>query len=115
MINIYSNEDIDQAFQASETTPILIYKHSPICHLCDLAILEVQKFIAAEAKQFEFYQVDVIAQRPLSQLLEQRLNVLHESPQLLLVWKSICRWNLSHRHITQKKIKSEAELFLKSI
>jgi bacillithiol system protein YtxJ len=114
METIITDIDVAKAILASEDTPILIYKHSPICGLSETAILEWRRFMADESGRFRFYQVDVVAARQASLKIENLMNVRHESPQILLIWKSECQWHASHRNIREKELKAQAELFFQA-
>jgi bacillithiol system protein YtxJ len=96
---ILNEADVDKAWAASETGPILIYKHSPICGLSDTAILEWEQFMAIEPGRYQYYQVDVLEARGASKKIESLTQVRHESPQILLISKSACTWHASHRKI----------------
>lgn len=114
MESIFTKADADRAILESATRPVFIYKHSPICELCDDAILEWQQFMKADADRFTFYQVDVIAAREASKYIEQQLNVRHESPQVLMISDKNCVWHASHRAIKGNKMRSEADQFFLS-
>ena len=110
--------DVSQAVKAvasSALRPVIIYKHSPICGLSDIAIVEFERFRLGDQGRFDFFQVDVIGARPASQRLEQLLGVRHESPQVLMVWESRCVWHGSHRAIKQDRLAAEADAFFKTL
>ncbi len=82
---------------------VLLYKHSPTCGLCDIAIAEVSAF-AQSNPDVPVWMVDVIHQRPLSQRLEAMLGVQHESPQIIMVRRGDAVWNGSHRRVTRTRL-----------
>lgn len=104
-----------KAVSASAHKPAVIYKHSPICGLSDIAIVQFERFRLGETGRFDFHQVDVIGARPASQLLERLLGVRHESPQVLIVWDSRCVWHGSHRAIKQDRLIAEADAFFRTL
>ncbi len=81
----------------------MLYKHSPLCGLCDIAIAEVQQFVAANP-DVPVWMVDVIAQRPMSQGIAALLNVEHESPQVIMVRRGAAVWHGSHRRVTKVRL-----------
>ena len=110
--------DVSQAVKAvaaSALKPVIIYKHSPICGLSDIAIVEFERFRLGDTGRFDFHQVDVIGARPASRKLEQLLGVRHESPQVLMVWESRCVWHGSHRAIKEDRLLAEADAFFRSL
>lgn len=114
MIHIADASQAEKAVAASALKPVIIYKHSPICGLSDIAIVEFERFRLGDPGRFDFYQVDVIGARSASQMLERLLGVRHESPQVLMVWDSRCVWHASHRAIKEARLLAEADAFFKS-
>ncbi len=108
---IRTEDDVAKALVVSESQPIFIYKHSPICGLSDIAILEWERFLSEASERCRYYQVDVIAARPASRKIESLTQIRHESPQVLMISRSICIWHASHRGIKAEKIKSQTEEF----
>lgn len=106
---IATESDAARAVAASESIPVFIYKHSPICHLSSTAIREFREFIAGEGGGFRFFQVDVIAARAASLEIEDLTRIRHESPQALLIWKSECVWHASHGRIRAAELKAQAD------
>jgi len=81
----------------------LIYKHSPVCGASTTALRELSHF-SAELPAVPVYQVDVIGQRSLSQAMEDRLGIRHESPQVILFLDRLPVWNASHFKITRSAL-----------
>ncbi len=96
-----SDEQLRAALDAQDV--VVIYKHSPTCGLCDIAIAEVEAFVAV-SPETPVWMVDVLSQRPLSQRIEAMTGVRHESPQILLFRRGEQIWNGSHRRVTRAKI-----------
>ena len=82
---------------------VVLYKHSPLCGLCDIAIAEVNAFVDANP-DVPVWMVDVISQRPMSQRLAAMLDVEHESPQVIMVRRGESVWNGSHRRVTRTRL-----------
>ena len=77
----------------------VLYKHSPYCGLSHRAAREVEAFMA-EYPDVPVYLVDVVRDRPLSREIERRLEIRHESPQVIVVEGGTPRWSASHRGVT---------------
>ncbi|MDB5105629.1 MAG: ytxJ [Fibrobacteres bacterium] len=112
MQHITNESEAVTAVSASAGKPVIIYKHSAICGMCDIAIVEFERFRERESDRFAFYQVDVIGARKASQKIEALMQVRHESPQVLMIWDSRCLWHGSHRAIKEDRLRTEAEAFL---
>lgn len=100
-IPVVPEEQLQDEFATQEF--VLLYKHSPLCGLCDIAIAEVNAFVEANP-DVPVWMVDVISQRPLSQRLEAMLGVRHESPQVIMVRRGEPVWNGSHRRVTRTRL-----------
>ncbi len=92
MREIESASELDAAFQADIA---IIYKHSPICGASRWAREEVLEFAEAHP-EIPVYQIDVIDARPLSQEVEARLNIPHQSPQAIVLRAGRPAWSDSH-------------------
>ena len=93
---VITEQQLEDVFSESEYDPVVIFKHSP---RCPLSSLELSRF-ESRFHNKDFYIVDVISQRVISQLIAERLRVIHESPQLLVISKKQCIHHASHRSIT---------------
>jgi bacillithiol system protein YtxJ len=82
-----------------ERTPVLLYKHSPICGSSRRAQLEVMEFMAAHPA-LRVFQLDVIAERVLARDLAARLGVVHESPQAILLSGRSVIWHGAHGDVS---------------
>ena len=84
----------------------IVYKHSPTCELSAQAMEEV-KVLSRERDDVPIFPVDVLLQRSLSNEIESRLHIRHESPQAIIMQRGQPVWNGSHRQVTLKRL-SEA-------
>lgn len=79
---ITSTEDITAAVLLSNTTDVLIYKHSTRCGICWTAKRRLE---SVDTDALPIFIVDVLANRPLSVEIAERFGVHHESPQAILL------------------------------
>lgn len=98
-------EELDAIDQASFTAPQLIYKHSTTCGLCDI-IWDIVK-----ESDFELNYLDLLTYRPISNEIERRYNVQHESPQILLINDGKCVYHASHRKIKNEDIQQQLDIY----
>lgn len=92
---------VDEAsFEAVLAEPrAIVYKHSPACGTSAMALDEVKAYIDGGGP-IPVYVVDVVANRELSQTIARRLNVMHQSPQVILLEKGVPTWKTSHWEIS---------------
>ena len=104
-------KNFDEAVAWSADRPVFIYKHSSTCPVSTRAANHFNDFIKTD--KFSptplFTQVLVIENREISNEIESRLDVRHESPQLLLLKNRKVVWHASHFDITEENIKSALE------
>ena len=87
---------------------VWIYKHSPTCSISITALREVEAYTKAHP-EIPIYIVDVLGQRPLSNDLESRFGIRHESPQAILLRSGEPVWNDSHWRITAGVLADQGE------
>jgi len=92
-------EDLEQLLEKSRCNPIVIFKHSTQCPVSTSAYEEFLEF-TENAGDVLCGIVLVIENRSLSNRIESRLGVRHESPQAIVVENGRQTWNASHWSIT---------------
>jgi len=100
-------EDAERAVESSKAGLVVIYKHSPICHLSEMAIVEFDAFVRSNEARVSLYQVDVLDARPASQRIESLTGVRHESPQVLVLSEGAVVWHASHRRIRAEDLTAQ--------
>lgn len=82
---IESEQALDEVILSSHQAPVLIFKHSYRCAISGTAFNRMERSWDKKADSIKAYLVDVIGERPLSQLIAQKLDIIHESPQAILL------------------------------
>jgi len=82
----------------------IIYKHSPRCGMSASRKEVLDAFL--EENDVDVYLVDVLGQKDLSQYVEEKTGVKHESPQILCIKNSEVISHFSHMSITPEKLDS---------
>ena len=78
----------------SKERPVVIFKHSLTCPISAAAY---DRMLAFEG---EVQLLEVQRSRELSREIEDRLGVVHESPQIIVLRNGQVVWNASHFRIT---------------
>ena len=99
-------EDLDAALVRSWHHPVVIFKHSARCGISAQALDEVRTFVEAEPDAPDVCLVDVLSHRQVSKAVAHRLNVRHESPQILLVHEGRLPWHASHFRVTASALRT---------
>jgi len=96
--------DEGELFGALGEGTAIIYKHSSRCGICFRSMREIQRF-AAQNPDVPVFMIEVVESRPLSDLVEQRLGVRHQSPQAIVVRAGKAVWDASHLMVTAGKMR----------
>lgn len=87
--------EIDEILKISDK-PQVIYKHSYRCSISLIAKRSIESGMDSLLGQADFYLVDVVANRSVSEIIAKKIGVRHESPQIILVQKGKPFWQASH-------------------
>lgn len=97
-------EELEQTLEESKHHPVLLFKHSNACPISSRAFREFKSYLEHADQSVSYKLVVVQHARPVSNEIESRLNILHESPQAILVKDGHGVWNASHGAITATKL-----------
>lgn len=97
--NITSVEELNKAIELSNDKPVVLYKHSTRCSISSMALNRLER-AWTNTEDIQPFFLDLIAHRDLSQKIAEELNIVHESPQLILVKKGKAVYNASHMDIS---------------
>ncbi|MGB0881776.1 MAG: bacillithiol system redox-active protein YtxJ [Vicingaceae bacterium] len=106
---IESEADLEKAIELSKTNlGVAIFKHSTRCSISAMAKSRLDASWDFNEELPRFY-LDLISYREISQLIAERFNVRHESPQILIIKNGECVYNASHMSISVRSLHSELE------
>lgn len=93
-----TEEWLNALIEASYRQPQLIFKHSTRCNLSSRALHRLEKEWE-EGTPVTAHLLDLLAYRSLSNLISERLDVTHESPQAILIKNGVPAYHASHHKI----------------
>ncbi|MDA8016520.1 MAG: bacillithiol system redox-active protein YtxJ [Thermoanaerobaculia bacterium] len=100
-----SQEALDAAFTESQDQTVVLFKHSLICPTSSRAFDVFQSFVSDQLdERASFKLIEIQRQRALSREVEQRTEVKHESPQVLVLQDGQVIWHDSHWRITAEAL-----------
>lgn len=107
-INLTEVNQLNEIDAKSEEKPQVIFKHSTRCSVSSFAkrILTNEYSDEIENKA-DVYYLDLIAYREISNEIASRYNVIHESPQILVIQNGKCIYNASHSEVSFEKALQE--------
>lgn len=98
-----SEEEFNRLVE-DQTNSFAIFKHSSRCGVSSWVKRSFQGDWKSEYSQVNIYEVDVIRNRAISQLIAKNLNIHHESPQLIVVENGEVVHSESHNNIEAKSL-----------
>src|SRR5215208_4069819 len=105
-IHLTDEEQLKQIISKSQNKPQVIFKHSTRCSISAVALQRLQK--VAQPFDIDFYFLDLLAYRNISNKIAEVFAVHHESPQVLLVKDGDCIYEESHLGISINEIVDHA-------
>ncbi|KAF9657778.1 bacillithiol system redox-active protein YtxJ [Tenacibaculum sp. ZH5_bin.1] len=100
-----SIEQIKEIKELSNKQPIAIFKHSTRCGISSMVIKRFVNSFDEELKDFKVYYLDLFSYRDVSNEIGHTFQVLHQSPQLLVVKNGEVISHASHYDIARIDLK----------
>jgi bacillithiol system protein YtxJ len=106
--NITTIEELETAIKTSFDKNVLIFKHSTRCIISKTVLRNFEDDATKDANEkIEFYFLDLLEHRNVSNEIANKLNVEHQSPQILLISNGKCFFNASHEAIDFKGLQEK--------
>ncbi len=93
--------------EKSAEKPQVIFKHSTRCSISSVAKSRLER--SAAPANVDFYFLDLIKHRTISDKIAGDFDVYHESPQLLLIKNGECVYDESHSGISMDDLAEQLE------
>lgn len=106
-IPLTTASQLDSIKNASADKPQVIFKHSTRCSTSSMVLNRLER--AAVPENVDFYFLDLISYRHISNKIAEDFNVHHESPQVLIIRDGECIYDESHMAITIDEIAEQAQ------
>lgn len=98
--NITTPEQLNEIDLFSEQTAVLIFKHSTRCSISVAALNRIERNWNEEAQnKLKVYYLDLLRYRNISDEIAQRYNIIHQSPQALIIKNGKCIFSQTHSEI----------------
>ena len=107
-IPLRDEDQLRQICENSAGRPQVIFKHSTRCSTSALVKNRLER--AAQPESIDFYYLDLLSHRPISNSISQTFRIEHESPQVLLIVNGKCVYDESHLGITMDGILERSEI-----
>lgn len=105
-IALETEMQLNEIRQRSSDRPQVIFKHSTRCSTSALVKSRLER--SALPGSIDFYYLDLLRYRPVSNKIAETFRIEHESPQVLLIRNGECIYDESHLGITMDDILEKA-------
>src|SRR6476469_7901353 len=105
-IHLTDEEQLKNIISNSQNNPQVIFKHSTRCSISSVALQRLQR--VSQPSDIDFYFLDLLSYRKISNKIVQVFDVPHESPQVLVVRDGQCVYEESHMGISMNEIVEHA-------
>jgi bacillithiol system protein YtxJ len=103
---IHTDKELEEAITESYEKPVLLFKHSTRCAISSMAFDRLDRnWEDGEMKETIGYMIDVIGDRGISDSVQHRFGIRHESPQLLLLRDGKVIFHDSHMGIAYDSLR----------
>lgn len=106
-IALTSGAQLDEIVKKSAEKTQVIFKHSTRCSISSVAQQRLQKGKLPE--DIDFYYLDLLSYRGISNQVADTFKVHHESPQVLVIKDGKCVYDESHLAISMDEIVDQAK------
>ena len=103
--HVILEEALETIVQESHDKPQLIFKHSTRCSISSMAKNRLERDWSLD--NVDPWYLDLIVYRSISNMIESRFKVRHESPQAILFINGAVVYHASHSEISVDDIKAQ--------
>ncbi len=103
-ISLTSLQQLETIKGASKAETVFIFKHSTRCGISSMVIKRFENLFDESMKNIKVYYLDLLNYRDVSDEVGYLFQVMHQSPQLLVIRNEVAVFNASHYDITTMKI-----------
>ncbi len=100
-VKLTSVEQLDKIVKKSASKTQLIYKHSTTCGISRMVLNMFTSGYGFSENQFDLYFLDLHSYREVSNETGYKFQVMHQSPQLLVIKNGVSVANASHGAIAE--------------
>ncbi len=97
---------LNEIQEISNQKPVIIFKHSTTCSISRMALKNFEKEFDLQNK-IEAYFLDLLNFRAISNEVATKFEVVHQSPQLLLIKNEKSVYDVSHDRIDAYELKNK--------
>lgn len=98
-------DQVNQIIAESTNRPVMIFKHSTSCSISAVSLSRLERCWDADMSSLSTYYLDLLSYRDISNEIAKTFDVMHQSPQVLVIRDGKCIHESSHFGISCSEIK----------
>ena len=103
-IHLTNVDQIKQIRSLSKSETVFIFKHSTRCGISKMVIKRFENMFKESMNTIKVYYLDLLKYRDVSNEVVETFQVIHQSPQLLIIKNEFSVFDASHQDITSIKL-----------
>ena len=100
-IPLTSENQLEEIKNSSKNKSVVIFKHSTSCGISNMVIKRFEKLFTEVHQSIEVYYLDLLSYRSISNEISRIFEVVHESPQVLVIKNEVSVFDASHYDILE--------------
>ena len=101
-----SLEQLDEIKELSKSTPVAIFKHSTRCGISRMVMRQFESSYSLKDEQLKLYYLDLLVYRSVSDEVGFTFQVMHQSPQLIVIKNGTAVAHASHNSIQARELEN---------
>ena len=106
-VSLTSHEQLSKILEKSQEKPVALFKHSTQCGISVSSQSELFSNWDLTANDVDFYHLDILNYHSISNAIADRVGVIHQSPQLIVLKNGNVISVTTHHTIKFDKFKKE--------
>lgn len=102
-IRLEASAKVDEAIESSNKKPIAFFKHSTRCGISVQVKTGLEEQYDLDTTDLDFYYLDLLEYRQISNYIAEKTGVIHQSPQLIVIKNGEVIYKDSHFSINYDK------------
>jgi monothiol bacilliredoxin len=98
-IDLIDKLQIDEILKLSQQKPVLLFKHSTQCGISSIILRRFESKIADKIDHYNYYYLDLLQYRSISDFVAEKFDIPHQSPQLITIRNGRVSEHNSHNEI----------------
>lgn len=103
-ISLINKKQLQQLIEISVEKPQLIFKHSTRCGISRMALKNFETEYSINANELDCYYLDLLNYRSISNEIANTFQVIHQSPQVIVIKNKKAIYSASHEQISINEI-----------